>query len=91
MQADALTLLQLDDGHRTLLTAICSLRLVAGSATDATLLAEAQRLHSGLCSAAQSATAIYRPEFNPQQFPALVCRFRQERVMQRRSVTTIER
>lgn len=52
MQADALTLLQLDDGHRALLTAICSLRLVAGAATDATLLAEAQRLHAGLCSAA---------------------------------------
>lgn len=28
MQADALTLLQLDDGHRALLTAICSLRCV---------------------------------------------------------------
>lgn len=44
--------LQLDDAHRATLTALCCLRLVVGDATDATLLSEAQRLHSGLCTVA---------------------------------------
>lgn len=50
--ASTLAQLQLDDGHRALLTAISSLRLVAGDATDQTLLSEVNRLHAGLCSAA---------------------------------------
>lgn len=50
--ASSLAQLQLADGHRALLTAICSLRLVAGDATDQTLLSEVNRLHAGLCSAA---------------------------------------
>jgi len=50
-QASTLAQLQLDDGHRALLTAISNLRLVAGDATEP-LLGEVQRLHAGLCSAA---------------------------------------
>lgn len=50
-QASSLAQLQLDDGHRALLTAVGSLRLVAGEATEP-LLSEVTRLHAGLCSAA---------------------------------------
>ena len=51
IHASELAQLQLDDGHRALLTAISSLRLVAGDATEP-LLGEVQRLHAGLCTAA---------------------------------------
>jgi hypothetical protein len=50
-QASELAQLQLADGHRALLTAISSLRLVAGDATEP-LRSEVTRLHAGLCSAA---------------------------------------
>lgn len=49
--ASTLAQLQLDDGHRALLTAISNLRLVAGDATEP-LRSEVTRLHAGLCSAA---------------------------------------
>jgi hypothetical protein len=44
--------LQINDAHRACLAALCSLRLVAGDATDATLQSEVSRLHAGLCSIA---------------------------------------
>lgn len=49
--ASTLAQLQLDDGHRALLTAISILRLVAGDATEP-LLGEVQRLHAAACSVA---------------------------------------
>lgn len=51
MKVDALAQIQLDDAHRACLSAICSVRLIAGNSTGE-LLAEAQRLHAGLCTVA---------------------------------------
>lgn len=50
--ASSLAQLQLDDAHRATLTALCSLRLVVGEASDPTLLSEARRLHAFLCTVA---------------------------------------
>jgi len=49
---DSLSALQIDDAHRACLCAIGALRVVATNATNAELLSEAQRLHAGLCTAA---------------------------------------
>lgn len=54
-----LAVLQLDDARRACLQAAAALRCVAGDAADpTTLLSEAQRLHSGLCSAADDLADI---------------------------------
>lgn len=50
-QASSLAQLQLYDTHRALLTALGSLRLVAGDATEP-LRSEVARLYAGLCTAA---------------------------------------
>ncbi len=42
--------LQLDDARRECLKAAAALRCLAGDAQDATLLAEAQRIHSTLAT-----------------------------------------
>lgn len=52
LQANESQQLQLDDAHRALLTALCSLRFVAGDCTNGVLLSEVQRLHACLASAA---------------------------------------
>lgn len=53
-----LAVLQIDDARRACLQAAAALRCVAGDAVDPTLLSEAQRLHSGLCSAADDLADI---------------------------------
>lgn len=52
------TVLQLDDARRGCLTAAAALRCVAGDAVDPLLLSEAQRLHSGLCNAADELAGL---------------------------------
>lgn len=50
-QASELAQIQLDDGHRAVLTAISCMRLVAGDATEP-LRSEVTRLHAAACSMA---------------------------------------
>lgn len=68
-RASVLAQIQMDDGHRALLTAIASLRLVAGEATEP-LLGEVQRLHAGLCSAADEIADLRHRARLAEQSPA---------------------